>query len=245
MSQSDMVVNLCSMNHRTPQANDIESVTAFFSKTCAATNTPATSICSGCKTTTGCTTADAYYDYQGAFRGVVEGACDVAFTKFTIPAEYSVGGSKAQSDWIGLEAPSSYAILCPRATGGSLCGDISSFATCNFGSAPPHTIMTAGTYSQIEINAFNAVMDMANSDAQFNDLFFSGKNADGFIFSSDATKTLAYNGTATGLTSSINGARATLKRVNDTPTSANGASAVAKGGVLTVASLIVSMWMFC
>lgn len=33
-----------------------------------------------------CTETDPYYDYAGTFRGVVEGACDVGFTKqvFTI-----------------------------------------------------------------------------------------------------------------------------------------------------------------
>ncbi|KAG0601611.1 hypothetical protein M758_11G125800 [Ceratodon purpureus] len=226
---------------QTAQKNDIESVAAFFSKTCAASATPETSVCTACKTTAGCTTADDFYDYEGAFRGVVEGACDVAFTKFTIPAEYSLGGPKAQA-WTGLEAPSAYSLLCGSGTG-PVCADISSYATCNFGSAPPHTIMVAGTYPQTEINAFNAVMDMANSNAEFNDLFFSGKNTGGAIFSSDATKTLGYNGTATALTTSINKARATLKAVNDTPTSTNGASSIAKGGVLAIVTVVVSLCM--
>lgn len=34
-----------------------------------------------------CNVDDPYYDYAGAFRGVVEGACDVAFTKHSIPLE--------------------------------------------------------------------------------------------------------------------------------------------------------------
>lgn len=238
-----MTSGVCVLS-RTTQRNDIESVVAFFSKTCAASATAATSICTACKTTTACTTSDDYYDYEGAFRGVVEGACDIAFTKFTIPAEYSLGGPKAQA-WTGLEAPSAYSLVCSSGTG-PVCAEISSYATCNFGSAPPHTIMASGTYAQTEINAFNTVMDFANSNAEFNDLFFSGKNTAGAIFASDSTKTLAYNGTAEALTSSINKARATITRVNETPTAANGASSsIAKSGILiTIASVVMSMWMF-
>ncbi|KAG0622627.1 hypothetical protein M758_3G112300 [Ceratodon purpureus] len=230
--------NLIPVVSQTTQRNDIESVTAYFSKTCAASATAATSICTACKTTTGCTTTDDFYDYEGAFRGVVEGSCDIAFTKFTIPAEYSLGGPKAQA-WTGLEAPAAYALVCGSGTG-PVCADISSYATCNFGSAPPHTIMAANTYPQTEINAFNAVMDLANSNAEFNDLFFSGKNTAGAIFASDSTKTLAYNGSAEALTSSINKARATITRVNETPTT-SGASSTAEYGILSVASVFISM----
>lgn len=218
-------------------------MTAFFSKTCAASATAATSVCTACKTTTACTTSDDYYDYEGAFRGVVEGSCDIAFTKFTIPSEYALGGPKAQA-WTGLEAASAYSLVCSSGTG-PVCADISSYATCNFGSAPPHTIMTANTFSQAEINAFNTVMDLANSNAEFNDLFFSGKNTAGAIFASDSTKTLAYNGTAEALTSSINKARATITRVNETPTDASAASSIAARGVLAIASVVVSMLLLC
>lgn len=235
--------NLIPVVSQTAQRNDIESVTAYFSKTCAASATPATSICTACKTTTGCTTTDDFYDYEGAFRGVVEGACDIAFTKFTIPGEYALGGPKAQA-WTGLEAPSAYALVCGSGTG-PVCADISSYATCNFGSAPPHTIMAAQTYPQTEINAFNAVMDAANSNADFNDLFFSGKNTAGAIFASDSTKTLAYDGTAEALTSSINKARATITRVNETPTATNGAVSTAACGILSIASVLVSMLLLC
>jgi hypothetical protein len=216
-------------------------VTAFFSKTCAASATPATSTCTACKTTTGCTTADDYYDYEGAFRGVVEGACDIGFTKFIIPAAYSLGGPKAQA-WTGLEAQSAYQLVCGSGKG-PVCADTTSYATCNFGSAPPHTIMAAGTYPEAEINAFQAVMDKANSDAAFNDLFWAGKNTGGAIFSVDSTKTLAYNGTATALTASIRKAKAILERVNNTPTSTNGASFIAKGGVLAILSVLLSVWI--
>lgn len=110
---------------RTPQINDIELVMAFFSKKCAALNAPKTIIRSGC------TTKDEYYDYQGAFKGVIEGACDVGFMKFTIPAEYALDGIKAQN-WTELERPTSKALLC--SSGPAVRGDLSSFATCNFGS---------------------------------------------------------------------------------------------------------------
>ncbi|XP_073387131.1 uncharacterized protein [Physcomitrium patens] len=117
--------NLISTVSRTPQINDIELVMAFFSKKCAALNAPKTIIRSGC------TTKDEYYDYQGAFKGVIEGACDVGFMKFTIPAEYALDGIKAQN-WTGLERPTSKALLC--SSGPAVRGDLSSFATCNFGS---------------------------------------------------------------------------------------------------------------
>ena len=107
-----------------------------------------------------------------------------------------------------------YALLCLGMS--SMCGKIFTYATCNFGSVPCHSIMTTGTYLQGEINAFNAVMDQPYLDVQFNNHFFK-KNTNPTIFSSDATKTLVYNGSTLALIASINGAKATLKMVNDAP----------------------------
>ncbi|BBN11807.1 hypothetical protein MPTK1_5g14910 [Marchantia polymorpha subsp. ruderalis] len=55
-----------------PSSNDIQSLKYFFLKSCAPTNDNTKAICSACKNTTRCTQEDEYYDYHGAFRGLVE-----------------------------------------------------------------------------------------------------------------------------------------------------------------------------
>ncbi len=74
-----------------------------------------------------CSKSDAYWDYAGAFRGVVEGGCDVAFTKSTVLDEYVKGGANAAS-WAPASA-SDYRLLCP--SGG--CATKDQVASCNFG----------------------------------------------------------------------------------------------------------------
>jgi hypothetical protein len=44
-----------------------------------------------------CSETDPYADYEGTLRGVMEGGCDVAFTKHTVPMQYSKDGSEPQA----------------------------------------------------------------------------------------------------------------------------------------------------
>jgi hypothetical protein len=44
-----------------------------------------------------CSPTDLYADYPGTLRGLTEGACDVAFTKETVPLEYSKDGTEPQT----------------------------------------------------------------------------------------------------------------------------------------------------
>jgi hypothetical protein len=68
--------------------NDIEAVASFFSEVCAPNNEPDNwpMLCSACRGN--CRASDVgggtdpYEDYSGAFLGLQEGACDVAFTKW-------------------------------------------------------------------------------------------------------------------------------------------------------------------
>ncbi|BBN11809.1 hypothetical protein MPTK1_5g14940 [Marchantia polymorpha subsp. ruderalis] len=197
-----------------PAQNDIESVKAFFSKTCAASNDQTKAVCSACKTTTGCTQEDIYYDYEGAFRGVVEDSCDIAFTKHSIPIDYASNGQYAQTGWTGLGPASDYALLCPTPLNGAFCTDVANYADCNFGNAPPHTIFVASDWPAVEVQEFQAVLDAANNDPAFNALLFQGKNTAGSIFVSDATKTLAYSGTVDALVAPIEKAATSLEAIN-------------------------------
>lgn len=44
-----------------------------------------------------CSTDDIYSDYPGPLRGLMADACDVGFTKQTIPLEYAKDGSTPES----------------------------------------------------------------------------------------------------------------------------------------------------
>ena len=44
-----------------------------------------------------CSSTDLYADYPGTLRGLMEDACDVAFTKETVPLEYSMDGTERQA----------------------------------------------------------------------------------------------------------------------------------------------------
>lgn len=146
----------------------------FFSASCAADSETDKSICSACATKTSCDESDKYYDYGGAFRGVVEGACDIAFTKHTIVAQYSLGGPTQDTSWTGLQDASAYQIVCPNKYNGNPCTDAGNYMSCNFGSAPGHAIMISASFPAYEVNEFQNLMDAANSDPVFNDLFFKG-----------------------------------------------------------------------
>lgn len=170
---------------------------------------------------TGCTEADDYYDYEGAFRGVVEGACDIGFTKHVIPEQYALNGVNQQSDWMDLQTVSEYQIVCPTKYEGESCTEVTNYAQCNFGTGPSHTVMVSSDWPQEEVDEFNAVMDAANNDAAFSSLFFEGNNKGGVIFSADTTKTSKYNGTVVALLGSLYNVTTTLESLNSVKEAAN------------------------
>eukprot|EP01018_Ginkgo_biloba_P040837 Gb_31201 [translate_table: standard] len=168
--------------------NDIESVENFFSKSCAANNKPNIEICSACKKTVECNMDDLYYDYAGAFRCLVEGSGDVAFTKHDIPVLYAKGGLLA-ADWNNLGYSSGYKILCPGAD--TLCQDISNYKECNFGSAPGHTIMVGSDFPKLDIQKFNALMDKAIASSTYTSIF--GNETVANEFAAGVSRSIVYN----------------------------------------------------
>lgn len=206
----------CSREGRT----DINSVKAFFSKTCAADDNPATSICTACKSAGGagaCTEADAYYDYAGAFRGLVEGACDIAFTKHTIPVKYALGHADAAGpdQWLNLKDASSYQLVCPAPYNGQPCTDVTNWAYCNFGRAPGHAVMVSKNWPREERDEFNLLMDRANNDKEFRELFFTGLNVDGALFAPDAIRTDNHTDGPWALLGTLHSSLLTLQFIND------------------------------
>ncbi|XP_024515470.1 serotransferrin [Selaginella moellendorffii] len=202
--------------------NDIESVRSFFSTSCAASNDPRKSICSGCKIKSGCSEDDDYYDYSGAFRCLVEGGGDIAFTKHTIPSLYAKGGDLEQN-WTNLQDTGSYQLVCPTPLDGKPCASISSYRSCNFGTAPGHTIMVAGNFSKKEIQEFNDVMDKANNNETFKNLF-SGENLLANEFAAGASSSVASNKTAEDLLGSLYSNTLELRSINEAGDSASATS---------------------
>lgn len=131
--------------------NDAESVAAFFSEVCAPRVTPDgptnggtawDGLCSACKGDCTDTAGEPYQDYPGTFRGLVEGACDVAFTKHTTAIDYAAGGKSAE-EW-GTRGPSSFALLCP--SGG--CKPIDQYASCHLANNPAHAWVATPAFAQ-------------------------------------------------------------------------------------------------
>lgn len=201
---------------RGPAQTDVQSVKSFFSKTCAADDNPKTSLCSACNVTRGCTKSDLYGTEAGAFRGLVEGSCDVAFTKHTIPALYAAGGANADRSWKGLGNLANYQILCPtQLSGRGLCTNARNFRTCNWGSAPGRTVMTPAKWPVTKVREFQKVLELANNSSEFQDLVYSGKNRAGMLFSADTVRLDAFTkSTATRLGPLYNDIQS-LERMND------------------------------
>lgn len=82
-----------------------------------------------------CSKTDQLWDYGGAFRGVVQNDCDVAFTRSTVLDEFVQGGATAQS-WSPKSA-SDYRLLCP--SGG--CATKDQVAQCNFGAVRGNVLL--------------------------------------------------------------------------------------------------------
>lgn len=122
--------------------DDAESVAAFFSEVCAPRvtadgpgvgGTSWAPLCTACDGD--CSEDSPYYDYAGTVHGVMEGVCDVAFTKQDVVPTYATDGSEP-ADWATL-AKDDLALLCPN--GG--CASVEDYANCNLGRVPAHAIV--------------------------------------------------------------------------------------------------------
>eukprot|EP00889_Picochlorum_renovo_P006929 jgi/Picre1/33959/NNA_001437.t1 len=80
--------------------NDVETVASFFSQTCAP-GSEYSQLCTACGGD--CSESnDPYADYEGSVRGLMEDACDVAFTKQSIVPTVASDGSDPAS-WATLK----------------------------------------------------------------------------------------------------------------------------------------------
>ena len=147
-------------------ANDAESVAAFFSETCAPRvtsdgpgvgGTKWSGLCTACSGD--CSESDPFYDYAGTARGLMSGACDVAFTKETIAPMYAADGS-APEDWSTLDKEQ-MRLLCPD--GG--CAAIEDYQNCNLGRVPAHAIFASSQNS--EISALKDALVLAGNSPGF------------------------------------------------------------------------------
>ena len=129
--------------------DDAELVANFFETTCApriSGNGPRNTkdgsgslwdnLCSGCKGN--CLTNDQYYDYDGAFRCLMEEAGDVAFVKHSTVGDYASDGNVDEVFRAWATKPASdFKLLCRD--GG--CADIDEYESCHLALAPSHALI--------------------------------------------------------------------------------------------------------
>ncbi|XP_026170439.1 transferrin-a [Mastacembelus armatus] len=100
-----------------------EAVSKFFQASCAPGATRGSKLCELCKGDCSRSHAEPYYDYDGAFQCLVEGAGDVAFVKhLTVP----------EAEW------SKYELLCKDNTRAPM----SMYESCNLARVPAHAVVT-------------------------------------------------------------------------------------------------------
>ncbi|XP_057707875.1 serotransferrin-like [Corythoichthys intestinalis] len=120
--------------------------TMFFSSGCAPGAPASSPFCSQCAGSGNKTVGnkakcqpnseEEYYGYVGAFRCLVEGAGDVAFTKHSVVQENSNGKGPA---WASNILSSDYELICPQLSGSAPIGD---FKHCHLGAIPAHAVIT-------------------------------------------------------------------------------------------------------
>uniref|UniRef100_A0A8C5EHE1 Serotransferrin n=1 Tax=Gouania willdenowi TaxID=441366 RepID=A0A8C5EHE1_GOUWI len=100
-----------------------EAVSEFFMSSCAPGATKGSKLCEACKGDCTRSQKEPYYDYNGAFQCLVEGAGDVAFVKhLTVPDSEK----------------SKYELLCKDNTR----APIDSYETCHLARVPAHAVVT-------------------------------------------------------------------------------------------------------
>ncbi|KAI5069411.1 hypothetical protein GOP47_0015712 [Adiantum capillus-veneris] len=217
--------------------HDIQSVEAFFKKSCAISEESSNGICTSCKITSQCNDDDRYYSYAGAFRCLVEDSGDIAFTKGTIPSLFAEGGIFADTSWENLQPPSHYKLVCPN----SSCADVDQYKSCNFGSAPGHTIMVSNQLDKSHIEAFHNVMDDAVTNAAYVKLFSSASSS-GSGFASGVSRSSAYNGTVQELLGHLYQTILDLDHFNSL-NSTSLSSSSNSSSLCTALSIVLLWWM--
>jgi melanoma-associated antigen p97 len=154
--------------------NDAESAAAFFSEMCAPNVVQKggtggdkdlkEKLCDACKDD--CSSSDSYADYTGAFRGLAEDRCDVAFAKDT-----TLDDARDET-WWGSNSENDFKVLCPM--GGCIdYGQYDSFPECAWASTPSHaTVINPMKVSVAVVADVQAIFAQANGDSQFQGLFF-------------------------------------------------------------------------
>lgn len=179
-------------------ANDAESAAAFFSKLCAGrvgdngpVRTPDNQgalwppLCTACKQN--CTTSDAYYDYAGVLRCLVEGAGDVAFTKHTIVPQFAADGL-TPAPWSADRTADSFRLMCP----GGGCAPVNQAYKCNLAILPSHAVMVRSDYPATP--ALKAALITASRTPAFADLVFNpANNPKDLVFKSSTQSLVAIN----------------------------------------------------
>lgn len=148
---------------------DAETVAAFFSSVCAprvtddgprAGGNPYDKLCTACGGD--CTEGSPYFDYAGTLRGVMEGACDVAFTKHDVPGTVASDGTEP-APWATTGADG-LRLVCPA--GG--CAPVADFKRCNLAAIPAQAIVGAVTLQRTEVGAaVKAALVAAGADPEF------------------------------------------------------------------------------
>lgn len=148
---------------------DAETAANFFSEVCAPRVTsdgPAAGgnsyppLCTACGGD--CTEASPYYDYPGTMRGLMEGVCDVAFTKETVPLTYTTDGSAPESWSNGIK--NDFRLLCPN--GG--CETVDNFANCNLARVPSHAIVGSSALQSSDLGkSIKAALTNAGTSPSF------------------------------------------------------------------------------
>lgn len=175
-------------------ANDAESAAAFFGDICAvgtrdedAAPQAAASgdgaqlfppLCSACDNPANCSATDIYSDYAGTIRGVMEGACDAAFTKHDTMLEV-VGDGTAPEEWSSVPK-SGLRLVCADGS----CGAIDDWPTCNLARVPTSAILTRADYEDIP-GLQQALIAATEAPAVQRLLFNNETNPEGYLLPND------------------------------------------------------------
>lgn len=175
--------------------DDAETMKSFFGEMCA----PRTSgngpmngedgegqsweeLCTTCGGD--CTTQDKYYDYQGAFRCLMEDAGDVAFVKHSTVLDFARDGAEPK-DWADKDI-ADFQLLCRD--GG--CMDPADYADCHWARVPAHSVVATSSLTfggdDFEFGQViqNALVAAAENDARFLDAAVEVGEQENFLFKS-------------------------------------------------------------
>lgn len=127
-----------------------------------------------------------YYDYAGAFRGLMEGKCDVAFTKHTMPQLYSSDGESKQP-W-SAKSSTDFRLMCRN--GG--CAPIDQARRCHIAASRAHGVVVRSDYphtSQLKI----ALAAAAQAEEFKTKVLNPATNPGNFLFKSTTKNIVSWN----------------------------------------------------